>query len=110
MRMFEHAPPPMEATLFDSTQLSSVPRNAPPPWLAELPARTQFEMMALEDSHQTPPPLLARTTSPVAVLPLVKVNPLKTAPLVIYTQRPGLGAGAKALKPRMVVWPGPLRL
>ena len=71
------APPPDDiAVLAASVQLLSVPEYAPPPkFAAELAMIRQFVTSALVDSLQTPPPSAGES-------PLVRVNPLSTAPLV----------------------------
>src|SRR5256885_58957 len=75
--LFEQAPPPKPPLLFISVQLSSVPLNAPPPFCpAKFPVIKQLETIALEDSHQTPPPLPPRITSPPDADPFVMVSPI----------------------------------
>src|SRR4051812_49252454 len=89
-----YAPPPDWAELRMKLQLLKVPSIAPPPQkYAELPTRTQFEIRQADASQKIPPPFWVVLGSPlvVSVAPLVSVNPLKAAPLVIYTQRIAVG-------------------
>src|SRR5216683_7465875 len=57
--------------------------------MAELPVTTQFDTTQLVvDSHQSPPPPDSRVgPSTARVAPLVRVKPVKLAPLVRYTHR-----------------------
>ena len=74
------APPPALAplaVLCNKKQLASVPENAPPPELAWLFTRIQFETTAFVEVQPTPPPFGALAD---VTFPLVSVKPDSRAP------------------------------
>src|SRR5207244_3732493 len=92
----EAAPPPAE--LFVKVQYCTIPPEAPPPYVAEfrrkshpviVPSRlppprwkatllenTQFETVALTDSHHTPAPDSSRKSPSILVAPPLRVKPI----------------------------------
>src|SRR5579859_6505220 len=86
----QYAPPPELLALLDMMRLLlMVPWKMPPPYeLATLVKMKQLLTTADGEAHQTPPPDNRLVVSPeVRVAPLVKVKPLRSAPLVSQAQR-----------------------
>src|SRR5262245_59807561 len=103
IRMLLAAPPPENAVLPASAQLAKVPWKAPPPqpFALKFPLRTQSVTNSFVDGQQTPAPSWEQA-------PLVRVNPVRLAPLVRQTHR--RAELLRVLKPSMTVTAGPLTL